>query len=90
MGDALHVTKSGMTIDPKRIKLGDGVMFTRLDVEQTRPLEEALASGEIAADTQMMGFGSSDGRALVLTRTQMAYHHVAQGEFDGEAWMIFY
>ena len=28
------------------------------------------------------------GKTLVLVSSQMAYHHVAQGEMEGEPWMV--
>jgi hypothetical protein len=28
------------------------------------------------------------GNTLVLVSSQMSYHHVAQGEMEGEPWMV--
>jgi hypothetical protein len=51
------------------------------------PLEEALGRGTVERDTPVVVF-EAGGETLVLVSSQMAYHHVAQGEVAGEPWMV--
>jgi hypothetical protein len=52
-----------------------------------QPLKGALRSGAIAEQTPVVIF-EAGGETLALVSSQMAYHHVAQGDVNGEAWMV--
>ncbi|MCH8813421.1 MAG: DUF3179 domain-containing protein [Gemmatimonadetes bacterium] len=50
-------------------------------------LRGARRAGEVNDQTTVVTF-EVGGKTLVLVSSQMAYHHVAQGEIGGEAWMV--
>ena len=70
-----------------RAMLLDSTVYVRFDVTETRPLREALDEGLLQAQTRVLIMEHSKGR-LALVTDQMAYHHTAQGEIDGEPWMV--
>ncbi len=70
-----------------RAMLLDSTVYVRFDVTDTRPLREALDEGLLQAQTRVLIMEHSKGR-LALVTDQMAYHHTAQGEIDGEPWMV--
>ncbi len=70
-----------------RAMLIDSTVYVRFDVTDTRPLREALDEGLLQAQTRVLIMEHSKGR-LALVTDQMAYHHTAQGEIDGEPWMV--
>ncbi len=55
--------------------------------QEWRPLADVRRAGDLSDDTPVLVFevGAS---TLVLSTSQMAYHHVAQGEMNGEPWMV--
>ena len=61
--------------------------FVPLRYPEWHPLEEALHRGAVEYGTPVVVF-EAGGRTLVLVTSQMAYHHVAQGEVAGEPWMV--
>ncbi len=50
-------------------------------------LREVLRRGDVEDDTPVLVF-EAGGRSLALVTAQMSYHHVAQGEMEGEPWMV--
>ncbi len=72
--------------DPGRAILRDHDMFRPLRVKTTRPLEQALAQGEVDSQAPVLVLSYAAGTIVLLTE-QMAYHHVAQGEIDGQPWL---
>ena len=70
-----------------RAMLLDSTVYVRFDVTDTRPLREALEEGLLQVQTRVLIMEHSKGR-LALVTDQMAYHHTAQGEIDGEPWMV--
>ncbi len=73
--------------DISRATLSDKDDFQPFYVETTRPLQEALASGDVREDTPVLVMEGATGVLALLTR-QMCYHHLAQGEMAGEPWMV--
>lgn len=61
--------------------------FVPLRDPEWKPLSEALRAGDLDDDTPVVVF-EAGGRTLVLVTSQMAYHHLAQGEMEGEPWMV--
>ena len=61
--------------------------FVPLRDPEVRPLRTAMRSGEVGDDTPVVVLEVA-GQSLVLISSQMAYHHVAQGELEGEPWMV--
>ena len=91
MSDAPYVTKTGMTVDPGRLKRnGETLMFAPFTIERTVPLAEALADQTVDPSAELLVALRDDDRALALSRRQMAYHHVAQGTVEGEPWLVFF
>ncbi len=50
-------------------------------------LRGARRAGKVSDATTVVTFDVR-GKTLVLVSSQMSYHHVAQGEMDGEPWMV--
>ena len=61
--------------------------FNPLRDPQWQPLQEARRAGRVTDETTVLTFDVG-GETLVLVSGQMAYHHVAQGEIEGEPWMV--
>ena len=61
--------------------------FTPLRDPQWQSLQGARRAGKVGDRTTVVTFDVG-GRTLVLVSSEMAYHHVAQGEMEGEPWMV--
>ena len=61
--------------------------FTPLRDPEWQSLRGARRAGDISDETTVLTFNMR-GKTLVLVSGQMAYHHVAQGEIEGEPWMV--
>ena len=61
--------------------------FVPLRDPDWRSLSDARRAGDISDDTPVLVF-EAGGSTLVLVSSQIAYHHVAQGEMNGEPWMV--
>ena len=61
--------------------------FTPLRDPEWESLRAARRAGRIADDTPVLTFVAG-GETLVLVSSQMSYHHVAQGDIEGEPWMV--
>ncbi|MCH7490740.1 MAG: DUF3179 domain-containing protein [Gemmatimonadetes bacterium] len=61
--------------------------FVPLRNPEWRPLSDTRRGGDVSDDTPVLVF-EAGGSTLVLVSSQMAYHHVAQGEMNGEPWMV--
>ena len=61
--------------------------FTPLRDPNWQSLRGARRAGDVSDETPVLTFDVA-GKTLVLVSGQMAYHHVAQGEMDGEPWMV--
>ncbi len=70
-----------------RAMLLDSTVYVRFDVTETSALREALDDGLVQPQTRVLIMEHKNGR-LALVTDQMAYHHTAQGEIDGEPWMV--
>lgn len=73
--------------DVDRAWLSDTTVFRPFLVEETVPLREARQDGAVDNDTGILVVRGDHGVLALITR-EMAYHHVAQGELDGEPWMV--
>ena len=76
---------SDFDIDIARI--GVGSRFEPFRVAESEPLRDAMSSGKLQGDASVLVMDHPAGRLAFLT-DQMAYHHVAQGEINGEPWMV--
>ena len=61
--------------------------FVPLHDPEWQPLRSVMRSGGLTEETPVLAF-EAGGRMLVLVSSQMSYHHVAQGEMEGEPWMV--
>ncbi len=78
-------TKEGFDID--RAIFWRAPNFIPLRNPVWRSLSDARRSGDVSDDTPVLVF-EAGGSTLVLVSSQMAYHHVAQGDMNGEPWMV--
>ena len=82
-----HTQKDMVSFDSSRANLRDKEIFPPLYVEETVPLSESLKRGDVRDDTHLMVIERKT-RMLALLTKQMIYYHVAQGEIEGEPWMV--
>ncbi len=73
--------------DHSRAILGDSGMFVPFYVEETIPLQEALDDGTLRKDTPLALLHNKAG-PLTLVMSQLYYHHLVQGEMEGEPWLV--
>ena len=73
--------------DAERAFLGSAPTFTPFHDPSFESLEGALARGDVQEDTPLLVFAVGN-ETLALVTAQMSYHHVAQGEMAGEAWVV--
>ena len=73
--------------DTGRAIFWDTPNFDPLRNPDWRPLRDARRAGDISDSTPVLVF-EAGGSTLVLVSSQMTYHHVAQGEMNGEPWMV--
>ena len=68
-------------------RISDSSIFEPFRVSESEPLRDAMSAGKLQGDTRVLVVHHPAGTLAFLT-DQMAYHHVAQGEIDGEPWMV--
>ena len=73
--------------DIDRAYLVEPSPFKPFYVTGTLPLSEALEQRTVHDETPLLVVEHRAGR-LALATEQMAYHHVAQGDFAGEPWLV--
>ena len=61
--------------------------FVPLRDPDWRPLRDARRARDVSDSTPVLVF-EAGGSTLVLVASQMSYHHVAQGDMNGEPWMV--
>ena len=65
---------------------GDSALFETFHVTETQPLQQALEANAVNEDTPILVTETATGKLALLT-DQMGYHHIAQGQADGQDWM---
>ena len=80
-------TKRVVGFEPGRAILYDVSQFDPFPVTAMEPLEDALSDGRVGEETGVLLLRRGDTRLALMTE-QMSYHHIAQGELDGEPWMV--
>ncbi len=80
-------TKRVLGFEPGRAILDDAWGFDPFPVATTEPLKEALEAGKVGEETPVLLLARGNTRLALLTE-QMSYHHIAQGELEGEPWMV--
>jgi len=73
--------------DLGRVILWETRNFDPLRDPEWTSLQGARRAGNVADDTPVVVFEVA-GKTLVLVSSSMSYHHVAQGEMEGEPWMV--
>jgi len=73
--------------DESRAYIGESPMFDAFYPEEYESLAAARRSGRVNDDTGLLSIDLGTTKLTLLT-TQMAYHHIAQGEMAGEPWMV--
>ncbi len=80
-------TKRVLGFEPGRAILDDAWGFDPFPVTKMEPLKSALEDGRVAEETGVLLLERGGTRLALLTE-QMAFHHIAQGELEGEPWMV--
>ncbi len=75
--------------DRKRVVTAGGSLVRPFRVRETRPLSDAIRTGEINDDAPVLVVERGDDTIVLLT-SQMSYYHVAQGELAGKSWGVFF
>ena len=84
---AAAVSGQDADFDINIARMGVGSRFEPFRVSESEPLRDAMSAGKLQGDTRVLVMDHPAGVLAFLT-DQMAYHHVAQGEIDGEPWMV--
>lgn len=87
-----YATRTGMVVNPARAYpqiAGADVLFPPFDVALYADLKAALANRLVEPHTKLMVFEVGQ-QTLSLVLKQMAFHHVAQGQLNGQAWAAFF
>ncbi len=74
-------------LDVSRALLVDSDIYPPFHVTATGTLAEALDCGAVRQHTPVLVVEHGSMVLVLLTR-QLVFHHVAQGETEGEAWMV--
>lgn len=74
------------TFDAKRAILSKRDMFRPLAVQRTERLADALRGKKVRGETPVLVL-ERDGKALALLTSEMIFHHVAQGEWNGTPFL---
>ena len=82
-----HAQSGAAEFDHSRAILHDSSNFERFYVEETIPLKEALGNGTLQKSTPLALLHNKAG-PLTLVMSQLMYHHLAQGEMEGEPWLV--
>lgn len=89
------MTNTTPPFDASRAHLSATDDFPPYNVEAAveRPLRDVLASGEILPETELVitervAPTATNPTPLAFIDRQLAFHHVAQGEFAGHPWMV--
>ncbi|GGE07412.1 hypothetical protein GCM10011571_05840 [Marinithermofilum abyssi] len=76
--------------DAARARLEKKDLFRRFKVKgEGEPLEQVLADGKMKEQDEILVM-ERGGRRLAFSVAQIDFHHVAEGELDGQPYMIAY
>jgi hypothetical protein len=73
--------------DAHRALLLRNDIFQPFRVTTSRPLQTTLESGDLCAAASLLVV-RRDGAVLALSSWQLTYHHAAQGEIEGEPFLV--
>ena len=84
----LYRTKTGMTFDPGRVVTVDSYVFRPFYVKRSDRLRTLLATRRVDDRTPLLAARLEGGETIARDKRQMSYHHFAQGEHNGHAWLV--
>lgn len=87
MPEPSHNLTATMSFDRSRASLFNHDVFKPFLVDNYQPLRDALKSRLLMPDTPVL-VSEVPATPVALITTQMAYHHVAQGEIAGHPWLV--
>ena len=73
--------------DEGRAWLSDEPLFDAFYPTEYEPLSDVLADRRVQDDTGLLVLRRGD-MTLALHTLQMSYHHIAQGDIEGEPWLV--
>jgi hypothetical protein len=73
--------------DPSRAHLSKKDKFQRFVVKGSESLEIAVKEKKIGGDDQIL-IVERNGERLAFAISQIAYHHIAQGELAGQPYLV--
>ena len=79
--------QTAQDFDLGRAYIGEAPMFDAFYPTEYESLASVRRSGRVNDDTALLVL-QRDGATLTLLTMQMSYHHIAQGEMEGEPWMV--
>jgi len=83
---ATGVSGQEIDFDIDIARIGGG-RFEPFVVSNTELMQDAMSAGKVQDDTRLLVLDHPAGTLAFLT-DQMTYHHVAQGDIDGEPWLV--
>ena len=75
------------TFDTNRLYEIGRDRYVPFDVTGTQPLRDLLEANAVRADTRILVTQTAAGSLALLT-DEMSYHHIAQGNANGQDWMV--
>jgi hypothetical protein len=81
------VSHAQTSFDIDRAFILDSTVYEPFNVTKTQPLRRALDEGIINEATLLLVMEHRAGN-LAFAVDQLAYHHAAQGEIEGEPWLV--
>ncbi|NNF29597.1 MAG: hypothetical protein HKN73_20405 [Gemmatimonadetes bacterium] len=79
--------QTAQDFDEGRAFLSDAPMFEAFYPETYERLEDLRDEGRLTDDAALLVV-TRGNEALALLTMQMSYHHIAQGDLEGEPWMV--
>ena len=78
-----------MVFDRRKLITADSAIFETFHVQATQPLGDILRQGKLVptSDVMICPIAGMDD-VIVVDKTQASYHHIIQGERNGQPWML--
>lgn len=87
MAESMIASEPSSAFDPSRAALFDRDVFAPFRVLQYEQLTGLVERGRIRQRTPVL-VTELPVQPVALITTQMAYHHVAQGDIAGKPWLV--
>lgn len=87
MAESVITSEPSSAFDPSRAALFNRDVFAPFRVRQYEQLIDLVESGRIRPRTPVL-VTELPTQPVALITTQMAYHHVAQGDIAGKPWLV--